>query len=135
MEWLAGRKSITVRGYRGGPRRLLWFAEFHLWMRSDSFSSVPTKQGKRRCPRFHVSEAGRRLFLGGGNVLHRRSCALPEEIFLHLLNDYFLILAAGGIEAVLVQQHLAELRPLLPGLLGDILVDFLAKVGVEGRLL
>jgi len=69
-----------------------------------------------------------------GDVFFGRSGALAEEEFFHVLDDDLLILAAGGVEAVLVEEHLAEFGPLIPGLLGDVVVDFLAERVVEGRL-
>lgn len=71
--------------------------------------------------------------LFGRDVLWRRGGAFPEEVLLHLSNDHFLVLATGGIETVFVQQHLAEIRPLVPRLLGNIVVDFAAEIRVKGR--
>jgi len=71
--------------------------------------------------------------VGRGNIFFRRSCSLAEEERFHLLDDYFLILLAGGVQPIFVQQHFAEFHPLVPCLLRDVLVDPLAKFAVERR--
>src|SRR5215469_3082594 len=70
----------------------------------------------------------RRDVLFGGNL------AVAEEELFHVLHDDFLILLAGGVEAIFVEDHLAELGPLLPGSGRNIVVDLLSELGVEGRL-
>jgi hypothetical protein len=74
------------------------------------------------------------MLLLGRDVVRWRGRALSKEILLHLPDDYFLIFTPRRVQAVLVQQHLAKLRPLLPSLLRHIVVDFLAKLGIEGGL-
>jgi len=76
-----------------------------------------------------------KLISGRGHVFFRRGHAFAEKVLLHLLDDDFLILAAGGVETIFIEQHLAELRPPVPCLLRDIVIDFLAQFAVEGRLL
>src|SRR5580692_3751666 len=76
-----------------------------------------------------------RLFLYGRHVLLGRSGAFAEEILLHLFDDGLLVFPAGRIQAVLVEQHLAEFRPALPCLLRDIFVDLLTKFRVKGWLI
>src|SRR6266851_1508400 len=81
----------------------------------------------------HLNMQG--LLRGGGYVLFRRGCALAEKVLFHLLDDRGLVLTAGGVKPVLVQQHLAEFRPSLPGLEGDVVVDLLAQFRIERRLI
>jgi len=70
----------------------------------------------------------------GGYVFLGQFAAGAEEELVHLLDEEFLGLAGPGLQAVLVQQHLLALDPLVPGLLRDVFVDLLAEIGVEGRL-
>jgi len=86
-----------------------------------------------------VGPDSRTVFIVGwlvcrGNILGGRRRTLAEEELLHLPHDYLLILFARRVETVLIEQHLAELRPLIPGFLGDVLVDLLAQVSIEGWL-
>lgn len=62
-----------------------------------------------------------------------RAHALAEEILLHLFHDGFLIFTTGRIEAVFVEEHFAEIHPLIPGLLRDVVVNLLAEFRVEWR--
>ncbi len=83
--------------------------------------------------------AGRRVdrkyyFCTGGTYSAGRAAAFAKEILLHLLHDYFLIFAAGWIQAVFVQKHFAELGPAGPGFAGDLIVDFIAEFRIERRL-
>jgi len=71
------------------------------------------------------------LLLRRGNVLLWRSNAFSKEILLHLFDDGFLILAAGGIQPIFIQQHFAEIHPLIPCLLRDVVVDLLAQFRIE----
>src|ERR1700722_6883864 len=71
---------------------------------------------------------GRDVFLWWGG-------AFSKEILLHLLHDRFLIFAAGRVQAIFVEQHFAELDPAIPRLLGNVVINFLAKIGVEGRFI
>ncbi len=68
------------------------------------------------------------------NVLCGRRRAFAEEELLHLFHDYFLILLAGRIQTVFVEQHLAVLCPLAPGLLGNLVVNLLTQFRIERRL-
>src|SRR5882757_6419573 len=68
------------------------------------------------------------------NVIWRWSGTLSEEELLHLLHDHFLILLARRVQPILVEKHLAILRPLSPGLLRDLVIDFLTQFGIEWRL-
>src|SRR4029077_21210536 len=76
--------------------------------------AVPTnaaaRAGRSR-PHLNMQE----LLRDGRYVLFRRGCAFTEKVLFHLLDDRGLVLAAGGVKPVLVQQHLAEFRPSLPG--------------------
>ena len=69
-----------------------------------------------------------------GHIFLRRRGAFPKEELLHLMNDHFLILLARRIQPVFVEQHLAVLCPLGPGLLRYVLIDFLSEFAVERRL-
>src|SRR5580698_7809591 len=75
-----------------------------------------------------------RLVLGWRDILLWQSCPLSKEKLFHLLHDGFLVLAACGVQAILVQQHFAKLRPLVPGLLRHVLIHALSQFGVERRL-
>src|SRR5262249_39519016 len=67
--------------------------------------------------------------------LLRKRRAFAEEVLLHLLNDHLLVFPAGGVQAVFVQEHLAELRPGIPGILGDIFVDPVSQFRVKRRFI
>src|SRR5271156_2557869 len=69
----------------------------------------------------------RDVFLG-----HRRT--FSEEELVQLFDDDFLIFAAGRVQAVFVEQHLAVFGPQAPRFLGYVVVDFAAEVVVKGRL-
>src|SRR5207244_10915875 len=71
--------------------------------------------------------------VGWRHVLRRGRGALAEEVLFHLFHDHFLILLARRIQAIFVQNHLAVLRPLAPGLLMTLIVDFLAELRIEWR--
>ena len=84
------------------------------------------------CPAlFFVSIAVRSV--SRGNVFGGTRGSLTEEKLLHLLYDHFLILLAGRVQAIFVQQHFAVLHPLAPRLLRDLFVDLFAQVAVERR--
>src|ERR1700729_800392 len=70
----------------------------------------------------------------GGNVVSRQRRPGAEEEILHLLHKELLRLRQPGLEAVPVQQHLLAAEPLVPWSLGHVLIDLLAKLRVEGRL-
>jgi len=70
----------------------------------------------------------------GRNVFGGTRGPLAEEELFHLFDDDFLVLLAGGVEAIFVEQHLAMLHPLAPRLLRDVVVDFFSEVAVERRL-
>jgi|SRR5450755_3108877 hypothetical protein len=74
------------------------------------------------------------LFLDRGNVLGGQGRAFAKKILFHLLHDYFLVFTTGGIQAVFIQKHFAEFGPASPSLAGDLIVDFVPQVGIEGRL-
>src|SRR5437868_8818861 len=78
-----------------------------------------------------TSESG---LLSRRDVLLRRGHALTKKILLHLLHNSGLIFLACRVQAVFVEQHLAELSPPVPCFTRDVLVDLLAKFGVEGGL-
>src|SRR5580704_6324368 len=75
------------------------------------------------------------LSLYGWHVLLGWGSAFAEEILIHLFNDGFLVFPAGRIQAVLVEQHLAEFCPTLPCLLRDVFVYLLSKFRVKGWLI
>src|ERR1700676_3793723 len=75
------------------------------------------------------------LFLNRGHILLGWSSAFAKEVLLHLFNDSLLILPASGIEAILVQQHLAELRPTSPRFLGGVIVNLLSEFRGERGLI
>jgi hypothetical protein len=52
-----------------------------------------------------------------------------------LPDNSLLILFPGGIQAVLVQQHLAVLGPHLPRLPGNLCIDSVSEIGIEGGLI
>src|SRR4029077_4512818 len=60
--------------------------------------------------------------------------SLAEEELLHVTDYDFLVFAARGVQAILVEHHLAELGPLVPGFLRHVVIDFLAEFGIKGRL-
>ena len=66
------------------------------------------------------------------HVLFREFAAGAEEELVHLLDEELLGFLGTGLEAVLVEEHLLALHPFAPGLGGDVLVDLLTEVGVEG---
>ena len=68
------------------------------------------------------------------NVLCRGGRAFPEEELFHLADNDFLILLPCRVQAVLVQQHLAEFHPLIPSLLRDVLVDPFTEFAIKGGL-
>src|SRR5215470_9580755 len=74
------------------------------------------------------------LFLGRRNVLGRRRRSFTKEVLLHLLHDNFLIFPACRIQAIFIEQHLAELDPRVPRLLGNAVINFLTQIVVERRL-
>src|SRR5690348_15864333 len=51
-----------------------------------------------------------------------------------MANDHFLVLATRGVQAVLVEEHFAELRPLIPGLLRHVVVNLAPEIRIKGRL-
>jgi hypothetical protein len=67
------------------------------------------------------------------DVFFGEFAAGAEEELVHLLDEELLGFFGPGLEAVLVEEHLLALDPFAPGFLGDVLVDLLAEVGVEGR--
>lgn len=81
-----------------------------------------------------VEEGTKILFLCGRNILSGQSCAFAKKILFHLFYDHFLIFAAGGIQAVFIQKHLAELGPARPRLAGNLIINFVPQVCVERRL-
>src|SRR5262249_24178753 len=83
-------------------------------------------------PGYYPENSG--LLLDRRDVLGGRRGTLAKEILFHLLNDNLLIFSACRVQAVLVQQHFAELNPGVPGFLGHIFVNFLAQIVVERRL-
>src|SRR5271168_5659739 len=72
--------------------------------------------------------------LGRWYVLLWQGRSLAKEELFHLLHDRFLVFAAGWVQAIFVQQHLAELDPLVPRLLRDVLINPFPEFGVKGRL-
>src|SRR5260370_5202000 len=124
-------------------------------VRSTRLSHVPTvlhpsaQGGQRRgypaCPSVHEASPLRRprthavpspkSLLRGGYILLRQRSALPIEELVHLLHQELLRLPRPRLQTVLVQQHLLPLDPLTPGLLAHALVNLLAKVRVERRLI
>lgn len=76
----------------------------------------------------------RAISMGGGNVFLGRRGACPKEKLLHVMNDDLLVLLARRVQAVFVEQHLAVLHPLTPGLLRHVVIDSFAKVVIERRL-
>src|ERR1700734_701720 len=54
--------------------------------------------------------------------------AFTEEIGFRLLDDELLVLLLPGLQAIFIEQHLHVLLPLLPGELGDVVVDFLSQL-------
>jgi hypothetical protein len=71
------------------------------------------------------------VLVGGGYIFLRKLAAAAEEEVIHLFDEELLGFAGPGLEAVLVEEHLLALHPLVPGFLADILVDFLSEVRVE----
>src|ERR1700721_17726 len=79
-------------------------------------------------------KGGRRFLVRGRNVFGGTRSSLAKEKLLHLLDDDFLILLTGWVQAIFVEQHLAVLHPLTPRLLRDVIVNLLSEIAVEGRL-
>src|SRR5271165_2275066 len=75
------------------------------------------------------------LCLGRRHILLRRGRPFAEEILLHLFHDRLLVLTASRIQAILVQQHFAELRPTPPGFLGDVFINLLPEFRVKRRFI
>ena len=73
--------------------------------------------------------------MGRRNVLGGWRRAFTEEELFHLFHDHFLILFSCWVQAIFVEEHFAILRPLAPGLLRDLVVDFVAEFGIERRFL
>ncbi len=73
---------------------------------------------------------GRDVFLG-----QCAAFALGEEEAVHLLDEEFLGFACPGLKAVFVEEHFLAFDPFAPGFFADVVVDFVAEVGVEGRLI
>ena len=72
-------------------------------------------------------DAGWNVFLGDG-------AAFAEEELFHLIYKKLLGFLGPGLQAVFVQEHFLAFNPLAPGLLADVLIDFLTEIGVEGGL-
>ena len=87
--------------------------------------AVETAVGEALAWHFHLAIFLLGFFLGR-DVLSRQDCAFAKKELFHLLDDEFLVFAVGGIQAVLVQDHLAVFRPKAPGIAGDMLVNSLA---------
>src|SRR4029077_16385992 len=107
------RSSVRLRRACARPRQA-----WHDWAASMSSAGVLKPLLVRR----------RGVLLGGNSTF-------AEKELLHLLHDPFLVLTAGGVQAVFVQDHLAKIAPLPPGFLRHVLIDFLAQLGVKGRLI
>src|ERR1700757_2709465 len=95
---------------------------------STRLSHVPTRQGSTRNSLPEKSVRGRHILLG-----QRRS--LTEKVLVHLLHQKLLRLGRPRLQAILIEQHLLVLQPLHPGLLRDVVIDLVAEIAVEGRLL
>src|ERR1700740_1483930 len=72
--------------------------------------------------------------MGGGDIFFGQSRSFPKEVLLHLLHQELLRFSRPGLQTILVEQHFLPLYPLRPSLLGDMIVNFLAKITVEWRL-
>src|SRR5215469_4195511 len=113
---------------RGGGRTSRHCSDYCLAGPSDSVRSL------RAGSSLHDKACLQDALLLRRNVLFGSHLAVAEEKLLHVLDNDFLVFFAGRVEAVFVQNHLAELGPLLPGSGRNVVVDLLAKFGVEGRL-
>src|ERR1700719_1165151 len=94
-------------------------------------SALRTAEGG--CPHIYWAELSVWL-LRRRHVLFWLGRAFAEKEHFQLLHDYFLIFAAGGIQAIFVEQHLAVLHPHPPGFLRDVVVNLLAEFVVEWGL-
>jgi hypothetical protein len=83
--------------------------------------------------RSHSRERPRSL-LRRRHVLAGKRRSGAEEELLHLLHQELLRLRRPRLQAIFVQQHLLPLHPLAPRCLGDVLVNLLAELGIEGGL-
>src|SRR5581483_7367381 len=112
------------------PTRLSRPRESRLW----GLASVYTRRFHRMSP--NARDMQRPLFglVRGRDVLAGQRGSGAEEELLHLLDKELLRLGRPGLQTVLVQQHLLAFHPLVPRCFGDVLVDLLAKLGVEGWL-
>src|SRR5579859_4745322 len=70
----------------------------------------------------------------GRHILLRQLRTLAEEISLQLLNKKILSFFFPRLKTILVHEHLLVLAPIAPSLLGDIVVNLLAKLAIKGRL-
>src|SRR5690348_3334244 len=103
---------------------------------STRLSHVPTTRvtelvymkRRARCP------ASSTLF-AGGNVFLRQHHAVSKKEPLHLLGQKLLRLRSPRLQSILVQQHLLVLGPVVPRLLGHVVVDLPAKIVVKRRLI
>jgi hypothetical protein len=74
------------------------------------------------------------LLLFRRNILRRRGSAFAKKVLLHLADDHFLVFSASRIETIFIEEHFAEFGPLVPGLLGDIVVNLAPEIRIKGRL-
>src|SRR5574341_1093113 len=97
----------------------------------DSTSACGNGRGRGR-PRDSRRDAGATLlFALWRDVAGGQGGALAEEEIFHVLDDDLLRLFVGGVEAVLVEDHLAVLLPELAGLERNVVEDALAEGAVE----
>src|SRR5664279_1743027 len=88
----------------------------------------PGKAKARPVPSPRSWLCGRRyVFLG---LLATRT----EEKLIHLFDEEALSFLGPGLQTVFVQQHLLVIHPLAPRLFGDVVVNLLAKIVIEGQL-
>jgi len=68
------------------------------------------------------------------HVFGGKGGALAEEELLQLFDQEFLVLRVGRVQTVFVQQDLAVIHPHGPSVPGNVLIDALAEIVIEGRL-
>src|SRR5271170_4039496 len=106
---------------------------------STRLSHVPTTTGYWDSLQDCASSGTRlrrktRKSMAGWDVFLGQVGPFAEEVLGHLFDEELLRLRGPGLEAVFVEEHLLMLQPFGPGFSGDVLVNLLAKVAVEGRL-
>src|SRR3954470_23043356 len=100
---------------------------FICFRRETSFHTKDTKEERTKLSR-------KLLLLLRWDVVRRELRAFAEEELLHVMHDDLLRLLVRWVEAVFVDDHLGVLAPQPPRFLRDGLVDAVAQLAIERRL-